>query len=593
MAKILWAILIFMFFTNLLFAQKETQNRNIIVEKLQSKVDVKATEIEKDILKLQYPNGKLLYKNIGDYKKEYKALHKTTYSPNFDSTVIDLNAIDTSLYSNMYSFWQEVPIGNFRTLLVGDINNNGFAELYGQMKDYTTPHTDIVSYEMNAQGNFNFAHKYDINTVIARSIFDVDGDTNNELVLLKNFNDTIINWNVNQFLYYKKSSDLSLATELSFSFQPKDSNNQQNDNLFGHWDGDDDTDQIFILPSNPLLINIYEYNHQQNNFIKIFEYDYYHLDLFYSGFSIGDFDQDGKTEFFCGSIHGKILSIENCGNDCYAPNYKGMVETYNAYLCASTNDLDGNGKKEIWIGGDAFFDGVAITRITIFEANGNNSYHAVGKIDLKGIFSTDAGNIQVIDVDKDGKEEVLFGLDMTVIILKFVGSLEQQKYEVFYYKRHNWENNYMGYYGANLYNMVDDERDDERQELLINMWDIKSNVGIKWFNRIYKPNFLVDIKEESNTIPVDFKLYPVYPNPFNPQTTIKFDITESSKVSVKIYNIIGEEIITLLEKVTAPGNYSLSWEARDYNGKLVPSGIYLIRLTTNNYSATVKSILLK
>jgi hypothetical protein len=125
------------------------------------------------------------------------------------------------------------------------------------------------------------------------------------------------------------------------------------------------------------------------------------------------------------------------------------------------------------------------------------------------------------------------------------------------------------------------------------MWDIKSNVGIKWFNRIYKPNFLVDIKDENSIIPVNYKLYPVYPNPFNPQTTIKFDITELSKVSVKIFNILGEEIITLLEKETAPGNYSLSWDARDYSGKLVPSGIYLIRLTANNYSATVKAILLK
>jgi len=589
MTRILWAILVFTYFTNIIVAQKETQNKQNVVQKLKSRTDVKVTEVEKDILKFQYPSGKLLYKNIGDYKQENKTLNKTTYSPNFDSTIIDLNAIDTSLYSDMYSFWQEVPLGNFRTLLVGDINNNGLPELYGQMKDYTVPHSDIVAFEMNAQGKFNFKHMYDDRTVIARSIFDVDGDANNELVLLKNFNDTIINWNVNAFQYYKKSSDSSLATELSFSFQPKDSNNQQNDNLFGHWDGDENTDQIFILPSDPLLLNIYEYNHKQNNFIKILEYDYSHLDLFYSGFAIGDFDQDGYTEFFSGSIHGKVLSIENCGNDCYAPNFKGMVETYNAYLCAATNDLDGNGKNEIWIGGDAFFDGVAITRITIFEANGNNSYHAVGRIDLKGIFSTDAGNIQVIDVDKDGKEEVLFGLDMTVIILKFAGSLEQQKYEVFYYKRHDWENNIMGYYGANLYNMVDDERD----ELLINMWDIKSNVGIKWFNRIYKPNFLVDIKDENSIIPVNYKLYPVYPNPFNPQTTIKFDITELSKVSVKIFNILGEEIITLLEKETAPGNYSLSWDARDYSGKLVPSGIYLIRLTANNYSATVKAILLK
>ena len=63
----------------------------------------------------------------------------------------------------------------------------------------------------------------------------------------------------------------------------------------------------------------------------------------------------------------------------YAPNWQGMVETYNAYLCAETNDIDGNGKKEIWIGGDAFYSGQGITRITIFEANGDNSYQASWK----------------------------------------------------------------------------------------------------------------------------------------------------------------------------------------------------------------------
>ena len=112
-----------------------------------------------------------------------------------------------------------------------------------------------------------------------------------------------------------------------------------------------------------------------------------HIDVYYGGFSIGDFDQDGKTEFLAGSVHGKVLAIENCGDNCYAPNWQGMVETYNAYLCAETDDLDGNGKKEIWIGGDAFYNGVGITRITIFEANGNNCYQVVGRIDLIGIFS--------------------------------------------------------------------------------------------------------------------------------------------------------------------------------------------------------------
>jgi len=582
------------------FSQSQYLSREEKLQQLKAREDIKVTEVEPNILKLNYPNGKVLYKNIGNYQPSTDYHQPTTYSPTFDSTIIDLTTIDTTLYYQKYTYWQEVPLGNFRTLLVGDVNNNGRPELYGQMKDYTSPYSDIVAYEMNAHGTFNQAFYYDT-TVVAVSLYDVDKDGNKELHLARNYVDTMSSYLVWSFLFFQQSNDSSLANNLSFIFKTRDTSDQQNDNYFGDWDGDDLTDQILIEPSGLINENlfIYEYYPTINNFGLIYKYNYSNLDLYYGGFSIGDFDQDGKTEFLAGSVHGKVLSIENCGNNCYAPNWQGIVQTYNAYLCAETNDLDGNGKKEIWIGGDAFYYGQGITRITIFEANGNNSYQVVGRIDLLGIFSFDAGNIQVIDVDKDGKEEVLLGLDMTVLILKFNGSVNHQSYEVFYYKRHNWVNNYMGYYGANLYNLIDDQRD----ELLINMWDIIPNVGIKWFNWIYKPNFSVDVKEESSIVPSDYQLYPVYPNPFNPQTTIKFSIPtvgtglSLSKVVIKVYDILGKEITTLLEKELTPGSYTLSWEAMDSNGNLLPSGVYFIRFSAtggaDNYTKTIKAVLTK
>jgi hypothetical protein len=588
MFKILVISLLIVAASSLTFSQTNYKSREEKLQQLKNREDIKVTEVQKDLLKLEYPKGKVLYKNIGDYQPESSSLKKLTYSPTYDSTIIDLTNIDTTLYYQKYSYWQEVPLGNFRTLLVGDVNNNGRPELYGQMKDYSTDYTDIFTYELNQQGNFIPVYKYD-STVVAEIIFDVDKNINNELRLMQNNPFTLPG---KQYNFYKKETDTSLAKNLFFVFAPYDTNFQQNDNYFGDWDGDDFTDQIFYTLDQH--INIFEYSPVQINFNEVYRYDHSQLDVYYGGFSLGDFDQDGKTEFLAGSVHGKVLSIENCGDNCYAPNWQGMVETYNAYLCAQTNDLDGNGKKEIWIGGDAFYSGQGITRITIFEANGNNSYQVVGRIDLLGIFSFDAGNIQVIDVDKDGKEEVLFGLDMTVLILKFNGSVNHQTYEVFYYKRHNWENNHMGYYGANLYNLIDDQRD----ELLINMWDDPPGLGtIKWFNWIYKPNFTVDVKEEPNITPATYQLYPVYPNPFNPQTTIKFDIAKTSVTSVKVFNILGKEITTLLEKELTPGSYTISWKARDSNGQLLPTGVYFIRFTatggTDNYTKTIKAILMK
>ena len=569
-----------------LFAQQSRQEK---LQQLKTRDDIEVTEVEKDLLKLEYRNGKTLYKNIGEYKPPTNnSLQKTIYSPTYDSTIIDLTTIDTMLYYQKYSYWQEVPLGNFRTLLVGDVNKNGRPELYGQMKDYWTDYTDIMASEMDMNGKFKSVYKYD-STVIAGNIYDVDKDGMEELRLERN-NTYVLPGK--SFPFYKKGSATTLATEVSFIFAPGDTYSQQNDNYFGDWDGDRFTDQVFIKLDQK--INFYEYNPTSPNFDSVYNFNYSAIDLYFGGFSIGDFDQDGKTEFLAGSLHGKVLSIENTGDNKYAPNWEGKVETYNAYLCAETNDIDGNGKKEIWIGGDMFYNGLGITRITLFEADGNDSYQVVGKIDILGIFSWDAGNIQVIDVDKDGKEEVLLGLDQTVLILKFNGSKNHQNYEVFYFKQNNWENNTVGYEGANLYNLTGDGKD----ELLINCWDDPPGLGtIKWFNLIYKPNFAVAVKNEQKMLPKEFSLLPNFPNPFNPQTSVVYEISENSMVSIKIYSILGKEITSLVDKEQTPGSYQISWEAKDSKGGLLPSGLYLIRLSTNgksvNYTKTVKAILIK
>ena len=95
-------------------------------------------------------------------------------------------------------------------------------------------------------------------------------------------------------------------------------------------------------------------------------------------------------------MNGEVEVIENCGDNCYRPIYNGFVETNNAYLYAATNDIDGNGKPEVWIGGDYFDNGIGYTRIIIFEADGENNYVKVGKVDFIGVFSFNASNMQVL-----------------------------------------------------------------------------------------------------------------------------------------------------------------------------------------------------
>ncbi|NOZ74454.1 MAG: T9SS type A sorting domain-containing protein [FCB group bacterium] len=97
----------------------------------------------------------------------------------------------------------------------------------------------------------------------------------------------------------------------------------------------------------------------------------------------------------------------------------------------------------------------------------------------------------------------------------------------------------------------------------------------------------VDIDNEI-TIPSTFKLYPTYPNPFNPVTTIRFYIANTEKVSLKIYDVSGRHILTIFEDIVDPNNYAIQWDATGLS-----SGIYFLQLIAGSKVDNQKLILLK
>ena len=96
------------------------------------------------------------------------------------------------------------------------------------------------------------------------------------------------------------------------------------------------------------------------------------------------------------------------------------------------------------------------------------------------------------------------------------------------------------------------------------------------------------IKQISNGIPAKFILNQNYPKPFNPTTNIKYSITKSGLVTLKIYNVLGQEVATLVNQDQRPGNYVV-----DFNASNLASGVYMYRLESGNYSLTKKMVLLK
>jgi flagellar hook assembly protein FlgD len=94
-------------------------------------------------------------------------------------------------------------------------------------------------------------------------------------------------------------------------------------------------------------------------------------------------------------------------------------------------------------------------------------------------------------------------------------------------------------------------------------------------------------------VPEKIDLYQNYPNPFNPSTRIQFRIPETDLVTINIYNIKGQMARQLLNEKVEAGIHQITWDGRDQQNKLLPSGIYFYRLNVADYEITKRMILLK
>ena len=106
--------------------------------------------------------------------------------------------------------------------------------------------------------------------------------------------------------------------------------------------------------------------------------------------------------------------------------------------------------------------------------------------------------------------------------------------------------------------------------------------ALQWFD------IPVSVNGGEGNLPIEFALEQNYPNPFNPATTIKFSIPEVSKVTLKIYDLLGREVSTLINDTRNAGNYEVNFDASG-----LASGMYIYTINTDNYTLSKKMMLLK
>lgn len=105
---------------------------------------------------------------------------------------------------------------------------------------------------------------------------------------------------------------------------------------------------------------------------------------------------------------------------------------------------------------------------------------------------------------------------------------------------------------------------------------------------IFRFDPATEVEQEQRNLPTAFSLYQNYPNPFNPSTVIRFDLPQESLVSLKVINVLGQEVETLVHELRSAGQYSVSYVTGD-----LPSGIYFYTLSAGPYSQTRKMVLVR
>jgi len=138
--------------------------------------------------------------------------------------------------------------------------------------------------------------------------------------------------------------------------------------------------------------------------------------------------------------------------------------------------------------------------------------------------------------------------------------------------------------------MVSDQTGNGEKELLCNARSIDSSLYGYAFMVYGNSSIHTDIKEENKANEYDFKLENNYPNPFNPTTIVSYQLSVESKVTLKVYDVLGKEVATLADEEQAAGKHKYEFNSTNYN---LSSGVYLYQLNIGGNNEVKKMVLMK
>ena len=504
-----------------------------------------------------------------DFFENYINYEKNVQYSAEDSTIIDPLLLDTSNYSGKYILMGVYDLFNpgfDGKLTLGDFNGDKNTEIYCTQYVPYIYFTPAKIFEFDSEINLNLVYTYPDSETYALDSYDIDSDGDDEIII-----NTSASRGIN---IYTKPNSSSYPTDLQFFFSIG-SEYQVDNHTFCDVDQDRLTDYIFTAPRDTAWFFIYEYDSLLNNFIQ----KYYGLEPT-TGFIVYDFDLDGKNEILGSKENRNFMLLECTGNDQYEITFEYDTELYNLYQMFKTSDIDNNGLPEFWVGGNDFVNDSF--KFICFESASDNYYKRVTSISIKYLGAYPYGYVTARDFNNDGTEEIFIVFNEFKFILEFAGEPNKHNYDVIYYGIVKPENPFIYMDNVTVYDVFNRGQ----QEIIVSLLE---GTQTNYFHRtyIYTNELPTDVKNEL-IISDDYFLYQNFPNPFNSITKIKFSIPKLDIVKIKIYDILGNEIRTLLNDSKTTGHYEIEFDANN-----LPSGIYFYRIISGSYSETKKMILLR
>lgn len=123
-----------------------------------------------------------------------------------------------------------------------------------------------------------------------------------------------------------------------------------------------------------------------------------------------------------------------------------------------------------------------------------------------------------------------------------------------------------------------------------NSYGVLRSSSEMWYFNISNPTF---VSARDQNLPESFGLSPNYPNPFNPETIIRYQLPNSSEVELIMYNTLGQKIRTIVNEKQFPGYYEVIWDGRNDSGEQVPSGVYIYQLKAGEFVDARKLLLIR